>query len=143
MRLDPTAADQALGAVTAFQITAEVRNGSNEPIYDVIVTMPRTPDSDLEPGDIDMLIPGAEAEAWMLHRRHPGGGSEPLFGIPAVSFTDGRGQRWCRDHSGHVARDEHPVVPRFQRMKESGRRQDAWFATWTDNPFARSSYSRP
>ena len=138
LRLEPSEADERHGAVLGFAVDAVVVNNSDQPVYDVLVQMPEGPDSDLDPGDISLLQPHSEVKVMMVHRRHPGGDDpSPLFGIPSVSFTDGSGNRWCRDHGGALHRDSASVPPALERTKKSSQRQDEWFATWAENPFAR------
>lgn len=145
-RLDPTEADEARGAVTAFSITAVASNLSREPIYDVVVSMTPTSSSDLEPADLQLMEPESRVEVLLLHRRHPQPDYDPdhgpIFGIPSIAFTDGRGRRWKRGHDGQLHNEPLLLQDYYARRRASEARQDLWFATWAENPYARTPPSR-
>jgi hypothetical protein len=137
-RFDPTERERERGAQTSFSLKASVHNGSDAPIYDVIVEMPRSAEvgDDFEPGDLEILRPRTDVEVPMLWRCQPPE-NECIFGIPSVTFTDTHGVRWRRGHRGEIARDDRPLASRWERVKAEGKRSDAWFDLWDENPYVR------
>jgi DNA-directed RNA polymerase specialized sigma24 family protein len=89
--------------------TVVVNNGSDQPVYDVVVSVP-VPDADLLPGEeplayraIGLVPPGEKTEVDLGEI----GQFSPQFAAPlAVSFTDVQRIKWYRDDQGRLHRGD-------------------------------------
>ena len=99
-----------------------VNNGSDQPIYDVVVCLPTAEPGELV-GESDILnvpvglVPPGEQVA---HTVGDIGAREQYAKPLSVYFADGRGRRWHRDESGRLHhRGRLRLVPRQPRVRKA------------------------
>jgi hypothetical protein len=113
------------GVFRKILIPIAVNNGSNQPIYQLVVSQVSLPggfkwrDSGFDAvGDKSFrlflaLVPPGKKSYRMKNRADTGGKDVPLLGIE-LAFTDAAGQHWCRARDGTLKKLGTPPAEAYQ-----------------------------